>query len=95
MTVDSELIYYGYFRINDLVVIEEDQFYVTNDYVWRHRFLRILEYFSFLPIGNVVYYDGQKGRKVASNLRRANGINVSPDKKYFRTVLTLQFAPGF
>ncbi|GAU93819.1 hypothetical protein RvY_05701 [Ramazzottius varieornatus] len=70
------------FRLNDLVVAQEDQFYATNDYVLRHRFLRTLEYFSFLPIGNVVYYDGHKGRKVAESLRRANGINMSPDKKY-------------
>lgn len=67
---------------NDLVAVGPFQFYATNDHgSERGSLLRLAEDYIGLPLSNVSYFDGSKGRIVTSGLRYGNGITVSPDLK--------------
>ena len=64
---------------NDLVLVDEDQFYITNDHGNSSNFGKILEDYFQLSKSNILYYDGSKFSVSASNLSYANGINISKD----------------
>ena len=64
---------------NDLVAVDHERFYFTNDHGSRGAAMRMLEDFLRLPWANVVYYDGNEYCEVADGLNYANGINLSPD----------------
>jgi arylesterase/paraoxonase len=64
---------------NDLVAVDSERFYVTNDHGNLEGFRRTLEEYLRLPLSNVVYYDGSQFREAAGGLQMANGINLSPD----------------
>ena len=68
-------------RPNDLVVVDENRFYVTNDMHGIPAPLGGLELAFTLPSGSVAFYDGDAARIVARGFKFANGVNVSPDKK--------------
>jgi len=73
--------------INDLVAVDAERFYVTNDH--RHPFgpRQMLEdvlqalFGSHFSQGAVVYFDGKRFRPVVHDTAYANGINRSPDGK--------------
>ncbi len=64
---------------NDLVAVDIDKFYVTNDHGAAKGVSRVLE--DYLRIANsyVLYFDGNQFKKVYKNLNYANGINLSRD----------------
>ena len=64
---------------NDVLAIDKDRFYATNDHVSRTQVGLLFELFLVLPRANVVYFDGANFRVVANGLEYANGINRSPD----------------
>lgn len=64
---------------NDIVAVDNQRFYVTNDHGSAPGFMRTLEEYLRLPRAGVVYYDGKTFRQVVSGLRYANGINASRD----------------
>lgn len=64
---------------NDLVAIDEQRFYATNDHGGESDFTRSLEDYLQLPWANVVYYDGERLVEAASGIRIANGITLSED----------------
>jgi len=64
---------------NDVVGIDHERFYVSNDHGAKPGFMRQLEDYLRLPWANVVYFDGETLREVADGLSYANGINISPD----------------
>lgn len=64
---------------NDVVGVNHEQFYFSNDHGSGPGLLRQLEDYLRLPWANVVYYDGNGFLEVADRLSYANGINVSPD----------------
>ena len=64
---------------NDLVIINETQFYFTNDHGYTSRVGIFLENYLGLSVSNVVFYDGQQYKEVADGIAYANGINY--DKK--------------
>ncbi|XP_044535409.1 serum paraoxonase/lactonase 3-like [Gracilinanus agilis] len=68
--------------VNDVVVLGREQFYATNDHYFTNHFLTQLELFLDLQWTNVIYYSPDEVKEVASGLRFANGITVSPDRKY-------------
>ena len=70
--------------INDLVAIGPRSFYITNFLAFCkvNSVAVVFEYFLKMKSGNVVFFDGEKGRIVASGLAMSNGINISPDGKY-------------
>uniref|UniRef100_A0A0B7BHS6 Paraoxonase n=2 Tax=Arion vulgaris TaxID=1028688 RepID=A0A0B7BHS6_9EUPU len=68
---------------NDLSVIEEDKFYITNFLYFNNHYLSILEH-SVIPfsLGSLVYFNGTDFNVVISGLNSPNGLVLSKDKKY-------------
>ncbi len=67
---------------NDVIAVDHERFYFTNDHGSPPGFRRTLEGYLRLPWSNVVYFDGEEFQIVAEGLTYANGINLSPDGKY-------------
>lgn len=64
-------------ELNDLVLVSENQFYVTCSLKWS-----LLEIFLHLRFGEVLFYDGSRVRVAAGGHIFANGINISPDHRH-------------
>jgi len=64
---------------NDLTLVGHDSFYVTNDHGSESQLGKQLETWLMLPRANVVYFDGNAAKVVATGLNYANGINRSAD----------------
>lgn len=79
---------------NDIAAVGEDRFYVTNDHGSGPGFSRTLEEYLRLKRANVLYFDGQRFREVAGDLRYANGVAVSRDgaRVYVATVTSFAVA---
>ncbi|EGW06948.1 Serum paraoxonase/arylesterase 2 [Cricetulus griseus] len=68
--------------VNDIVAVGPAHFYATNDHYFSDPFLKYLETYLNLRWANVVYYSPDEVKLVAEGFDSANGINISPDKKY-------------
>lgn len=67
---------------NDIVAISPTQFYATNDHGYPSgNLIQKLEDYLGLPLSTVSYFDGEKGRIVATGLKYGNGIAITPDLK--------------
>lgn len=66
---------------NDLVLVNENQFYITNDHGFREGFGRLLEDYGNLAVANVLFYDGNAFKEVADGISYANGINRDEERK--------------
>lgn len=64
---------------NDVVGVDHERFYFSNDHGSGPGAMRQLEDYLRLPLANVVYFDGDAFSEVAGQLGYANGINISPD----------------
>ncbi len=64
---------------NDVTLVGHDSFYVTNDHGSESQLGKTLETWLLLPRANVVYFDGNAAKVVATGLNYANGINRSAD----------------
>ncbi|MBT8298685.1 MAG: hypothetical protein KJO52_10150, partial [Maribacter sp.] len=60
---------------NDLVMIDENSFYFTNDHGHTKGLVRLLEDYVGLALSNVIYFDGNTFSEVAGGISYANGIN--------------------
>ncbi|XP_068828434.1 serum paraoxonase/arylesterase 2 isoform X2 [Capricornis sumatraensis] len=68
--------------VNDVIAVGPEHFYATNDHYFSDPFLKYLETYLNLRWTNVVYYSPNEVKVVAEGFDSANGINISPDKKY-------------
>ncbi|XP_008577498.1 PREDICTED: serum paraoxonase/arylesterase 2 isoform X1 [Galeopterus variegatus] len=68
--------------VNDIIAVGPAHFYATNDHYFSDPFLKYLETYLSLHWANVVYYSPNEVKVVAEGFDSANGINISPDKKY-------------
>ncbi|MCX8123554.1 MAG: SMP-30/gluconolactonase/LRE family protein [Spirochaetes bacterium] len=68
------------FSPNDLALINEDIFYVTNDHGNRSSLGKTIEEYLQLANSYVLFYDGKNFDIKARNIKYANGITFSPDK---------------
>lgn len=68
--------------VNDIIAVGPTHFYATNDHYFSDPFLKYLETYLNLHWANVVYYSPEEVKLVAEGFDSANGINISPDKKY-------------
>ncbi len=64
---------------NDIAGVGPRKFYVTIDHGWTSKWGKILENYLQLPVSHVLYYDGERFKKVAGGIGYANGIALSPD----------------
>lgn len=66
---------------NDIVAVNESQFYFTNDHGKTEGLGLLAENYLGLPFSGVVYFDGKQFRDVADGISYANGITLSQDGK--------------
>ena len=66
---------------NDIVMIDEQRFYFTNDHKNIDGVGRLLEDYAGLAVSNVMYFDGEDYIEVATGIGYANGINYDKDRK--------------
>ncbi|KAM9310024.1 serum paraoxonase/arylesterase 2-like [Pholidichthys leucotaenia] len=82
-TIKHELLY----SVNDIVAVGTDSFYATNDHYFSHKLLKsYVEPFLAQPWTNVVHFSPTKVKMVSEDYYMANGINMSPDKRYVYVV---------
>ena len=60
---------------NDVVAIDEERFYFTNDHGFTKGLGKLGEEYLGWAVSNVVYFDGNTYREVADGIAYANGIN--------------------
>ncbi|KAA3624000.1 MAG: hypothetical protein DWQ02_23745 [Bacteroidetes bacterium] len=60
---------------NDLVMVDENRFYFTNDHRYTKGLGKVIEEYAGLSVSNVVYFDSNEYREVADGIAYANGIN--------------------
>lgn len=73
--------------VNDIVAIGAETFYATNDHYFSNGILKTFQLLLFLPWCTVVYYSPEEVKVVAEGFYMANGINISPDKRYILKLL--------
>ena len=66
---------------NDVVMLDENRFYFTNDHKYIDGLGRLLEDYGGLSISNVIYFDGENYQEVANGIAYANGINYDAKRK--------------
>lgn len=71
-TLEHELIY----SPNDIVLLDENRFYFTNDHKYKDGIKRLAEDYLGLAMSNVIYFDGMNFVEVANKIVYANGINL-------------------
>ena len=62
---------------NDLVMLDRDRFYVTNDHGTRTSFGKMSEEYLQLSLANILFYDGENFHIAMEGLSYPNGINKS------------------
>ncbi|KAJ8004746.1 hypothetical protein DPEC_G00139490 [Dallia pectoralis] len=77
-TVKHDLLH----SVNDIVAVGEESFYATNDKSYPGEMLHFLTVFLGLPWARLVYYSPEAVKEVGNGFISANGINMSPDKRY-------------
>lgn len=82
-TIKHDLLY----SVNDIVAVGVDSFYATNDHYFNQEILKVfVEPLLPLSWANVVYYSTEEVKVVSEGYFFANGINMSPDKRYIYVV---------
>jgi len=61
---------------NDIVAIDKERFYFTNDHGFTEGLGKLGEEYLGWAVSNVVYFDGNDYREVADGIAYANGINL-------------------
>ncbi len=67
---------------NDIVLIDENRFYFTNNHKYPKGFGRLLEDYGGLAVSNIIYFDGENYTEVANGIAFANGINFDAKRKF-------------
>lgn len=65
---------------NDIVALDKERFYFTNDHGNTSKIGLLVENYLGLRISNVVYFDGVEYKEVADGIAYANGINYDSDR---------------
>ncbi len=72
---------------NDIVFINEKQFFVTIDHSLKTDFSKILENTIQFPGGKVLFYDGENFHEVIEGIVFANGIQFKKNKIYISSMI--------
>jgi len=60
---------------NDVVLLDENRFYFTNDHKYTEGIGRLIEDYAGYSASNIIYFDGENYNEVANGIAYANGIN--------------------
>ena len=74
---------------NDVVAVDANRFYFTNDHASSGKFWQMLEDYLQLRMASAIYYDGNSYKIAADGMAYANGINISEDKKLIYVAATI------
>ena len=77
------------FSVNDIVAVGPESFYATNDHSFPNELLHMLTVILGLPWCNVIYYSPQEVKVVRDGFLSANGINISPDKRFLFVLVNI------
>ncbi|MCK5401530.1 MAG: SMP-30/gluconolactonase/LRE family protein [Flavobacteriaceae bacterium] len=91
LTLEKSLTDASMISPNDVVMIDENHFYFTNDHGNTKGLGRFLEDYAGLSRSNVVYFDGENYFEVASGIAYANGINFDPKRNLIFVASTRKF----
>ncbi|BFZ11873.1 hypothetical protein BsWGS_14912 [Bradybaena similaris] len=69
------------FSTNDLAVVAEDKFYITNFSYFKNYYLSRMEFVLPLNLGSLVFFNGTGFNEVVPNLRAPNGVSLSRDRR--------------
>lgn len=72
----------AFISLNDVSPVGPESFYASNDHGRKPPLGFLIEDFLFLSNASVVFFDGQSARRVASDLRYANGITADRGGRY-------------
>ena len=64
---------------NDIVMLNKNQFYITNDHGSKKFLGKMIEDYLQLSRSNLVFYNGSDFNIVVDDLQYANGVNISND----------------
>ncbi|KAH9496121.1 Serum paraoxonase/arylesterase 1 [Bulinus truncatus] len=84
----KQLVHLKYFtsdlfqQTNDLAVIEEDKFYISNYQYFNSTALNAIEALSNLPLCSIVFYNGSHYEISVPQLISPNGVALSKDLRY-------------
>ncbi|CAL1529403.1 unnamed protein product [Lymnaea stagnalis] len=67
---------------NDLAVLEEDKFFISNYFYYTTSILTTLENLGILKFATVVYFNGTDYVESLTNLQGPNGVTLSRDGRY-------------
>jgi len=62
---------------NDIVMISENQFYITNDHGSKKLTSKMIEDYLQLSRSNLIFYNGNDFEIIIKDLQYANGVNIS------------------
>jgi len=80
LTFEKTLTHNSMVSPNDVVIIDENRFYFTNDHRYTKGVGRLLEDYAGVSLSNVIYFDGESYKEVASGIAYANGINYDANR---------------
>ncbi|MFT5216805.1 MAG: arylesterase/paraoxonase [Glaciecola sp.] len=66
---------------NDIVMVDSERFYFTNDHRYTQGLGMLAEDYLGFALSNVIYFDGENFREVASGISYANGVNYDKKRK--------------
>lgn len=68
--------------LEDLVCLTNEKFFAVNTHYFKDEYLRHVELYFALPLGNLVYFDGKKSRIVKRWIPSPTGIALDISKKW-------------
>ncbi len=74
---------------NDVVALDGNRFYFTNDHGSGNPFIQKIEEYLQLGLSNVVYFDGNDYKLASDGMAYANGVNISADHKLVYVAATV------
>ena len=74
---------------NDVAVVAEDEFYISNFIHSSGRLKRVYEQMLHRPWGSVLFYNGREFRTVASQLATPNGMTMSRDNSHLYVAMSM------
>ncbi len=66
---------------NDIVQIDKNHFYFTNDHKYTKGIGQLVEDYGGLAVSNVIYFNGENYTEIANGIAYANGINYDAKRK--------------
>lgn len=77
---------------NDLVAIDENKFFITNDHGYSSKLGVLFENYLGLMVSNVQFFDGESFSLAAGNISYANGIAYDFDLKMLYVAASRSFS---